>query len=276
MRRRTAAVLGSVALCSIVLAGCSGGSSGGDSGGATGAAKTGAGSTTSPTTAVNASALVSGASHATSKLKSAHIKTVTELGGKTTNFSGTIAYHPTQLDFQVDVAGQQLRELLVDDTFYIKLPAAAGAGTKPWVSVPIKQISKLSGIDLDSLLNNANADQTVTLLAKSGDLKLVGNETVNGVSTRHLSGTVDISKYFSALGAVEKTKQKTLQAMVQQLGVKDSHIDLWVNGDDVPVKTVQTYTSKMGAGKSTMELTDINAPVHIKAPAASLVQRYPG
>lgn len=275
LRRRPALVLVSVAVGAVALAGCSG-SSGGAAAGAGGAAGSSSSSSSSSSPAVNAAALVGEASHASGKLKSAHIKTTSVLAGKTTNFSGVIAYHPTTLDFTIDVAGKQLRELLVDNTFYIKVPGGTGAGSKPWLAVPIKQISQLSGIDLDSLLNNANADQTVQLLTKSSDLKYVGTETVGGVSTRHLTGTVDIDKVFAALDATEKSQQKTLQSMVDQLGVKDTHIDLWVNGDDIPVKTVQTYTSKMGAGTSTMLLTDLNAPVKVTAPPAAQVQRFPG
>jgi Predicted periplasmic protein (DUF2092) len=275
VRRRTTLVLTSAAIGALALAGCSGSSSGGSASGGSGQSSSSS-SSSGAGNAVNAAALVSGASHSSSKLKSAHITTTSVLGGRTTNFSGVIAYHPTRLDFRIGVAGKQLREVLVDNVMYIKVPGGAGSSTKPWISVGIKQISQLSGIDLDSLLNNANADQTVQLLTKSSDVKFVGNETVGGVSTKHLSGTVDLDKVFAALNSTEKSSQKTLQSMVDQLGVKDSHIDLWVNSDDIPIKVVQTYTSKLGAGSSTMLLTGLNAPVTIKAPPASQVQRMAG
>lgn len=271
-RRRTAAVLTSAAVCALALSGCSSGSTAKTSSG--GAAKPSGSSSTS--SAVNAASLVSQASHSSSRLKSAHIKTTSTLGGKTTDFSGVIAYHPTRLDFQIGVAGKQLREVLVDNVFYIKMPPGSGTGPKQWIAVGIKQISQLSGIDLDSLLNNANADQTVQLLTKSSDLTYAGTETVSGVSTKHLSGTVDLDKVFAALDTQEKSSQKTLQSMVQQLGVKNSHIDLWVNSDNIPVKVVQTYTSKLGPGSSTMLLTDLDAPVVIKAPPAAEVQKLAG
>lgn len=262
---RTAAAAGVVAL---LVTGCSGGS--GRSSGA------GSNPSTSATgsTAVNAVALVRAASASSGKLRSAHITTTSEIGGKKTTFSGVIGYHPTTLDFQIGVAGKQLSEVLVDNVFYLKVPGAAGS--KPWLSVGIKQISELTGIDLDSLLNNAKADQTVSLLTKASDVRFVGNETVGGVSTKHLSGTVDLDQVFAALDAVEKSQQKTLQSMVEQLGIKDNHIDLWVNADDIPVKIVQTYSSKLGPGSSTMLLTDLNAPVHVTAPPAAQVQKMAG
>jgi hypothetical protein len=275
LHRRTAAVLTAAAVGALALAGCSSGSTAKTS--SDGATKpSSSGSSTAPVNAVNVAALVSQASHSSTRLKSAHITTTSTLGAKTTDFSGVIAYHPTRLDFQIGVAGKQLREVLVDNVFYIKMPAGSGTGTKPWIAVGIKQISQLSGIDLDSLLNNANADQTVQLLTKSSDLTYVGTETVSGVSTKHLSGTVDLDKVFAALDTQEQSAQKTLQSMVQQLGVKNSHIDLWVNGDNIPVKVVQTYTSKLGPGSSTMLLTYLDAPVVIKAPPAAEVQKLAG
>ena len=39
---------------------------------------------------------------------------------------------------------------------------------------------------------------------------------------------------------------------------------------------VETYTSKLGDGSSTIHLTKLNQPVHIVAPKASLVQQFPG
>ncbi len=40
------------------------------------------------------------------------------------------------------------------------------------------------------------------------------------------------------------------------------------------MRFVETYTSKLGDGTTTMNLTKINQPVHIVAPKASLVQPF--
>jgi hypothetical protein len=271
MSRRTAAVLLSVVVSAGALGACSSGSSpAASSGGASS-------SSSSPSTskAVDAAAVISQASHSSSVLKSARITTTSVLQGKTTTISGQVGYHPTRLDLTVKTAGQELREILVANTFYIKLPPSAGS-PKPWVSVSVKKISALAGIDLDSLLNNANADETVQLLTKSADVKYVGTESVGGVQARHLSGTVDIAKYLAALPSAEQGKQKNLQTMVDSLGVKNNKIDLWVNDKDIPLKVVQSYDSKLGPGTSTMLLTDLDGPVTVKAPPAAQVGQFPG
>jgi hypothetical protein len=267
MSRRTTTLL-SVALCAAVLAACSSGSNGGT-------AAPASDHSSSSTRAIDAAALVSQASHSSNVLKSAHITTTSVIGGQTSTISGAIAYHPTRLDLTIDTGAQKLREILVGNTFYIKLPAAAGA-PKPWVSVSVKKISALTGIDLDSLLNNASADQTVQLLTKASNVKYVGTEQVNGVSARHLAGTVDVSKVFAALTAIEKTQQKQLESLVDSLGMKNNKIDLWVNDKNIPIKVVQSYDSKLGPGSSTMFLTDLDGPVSVKAPPASQVGPFPG
>jgi hypothetical protein len=105
----------------------------------------------------------------------------------------------------------------------------------------------LVGIDLDSLLANSRPDQTVSLLSASGDLKAVGADPVNGMSAQHLSGAVDLAKAMTALGATSPA-YRSIQQMVTSAGVKHTHIDLWVNDQDIPIKFVETYTSKLGAG----------------------------
>ena len=266
MRRRTTALL-SLALCATTLAACSGGKGG--------TAAPASDHSASPAPAINAAALVSQASHSSNVLKSAHITTTTVIGGKTSTISGDVAYHPTRLDLTIDTGAQKLREILVGNTFYIKLPPAAGA-PKPWVSVSVKKISALTGIDLDSLLNNASANQSVQLLGKASNVKYVGTDQVNGVSARHLAGTVDVDKVFAALSATEKTQQKQLQSLVASLGMKNNTIDLWVNDMNIPIKVVQSYDSKLGPGSSTMFLTDLDGPVAVKAPPASQVGQFPG
>jgi hypothetical protein len=265
--RRTTAVI-SVAVCASALVACSSGSKS-----ATGT-PAGSHSTSSPP-AIDPAALVSQASHSSTALKSAHITTTSVIGGKTSTISGVVAYHPTRLDLTIDTGAAKLREVLVGKTFYIKLPAGAGS-PKPWVSVSVSKISALSGVDLDSLLNNASPDQAVQLLAKASTLKYVGTETVNGTSARHLSGTVDVAKLFAALSATEKSHQKQLQTMVDSLGMTKNVIDLWVNGANIPIKVVQSYDSKLGPGSSTMTLTDLDGPVSVKAPPAAQVGPFPG
>jgi hypothetical protein len=269
--RRTAVAISSpifvALLAAVALSACSGGSK------APAASGGSASSAPSKATAVDALALVKKAGQTGQRLTSAHIETTTVLGGKTTHSVGDISYRPVQLRETVTLAGTTVQELLVGDAFYIKAPQ--GAGGKPWVTISVSKMSKLIGLDLGSLLNNSRPDQTVQLLSASGDLKVVGTETVNGMSTQHLSGTVDLNQAMKSMAATSPA-YTSIQAMVGSAGITNTHIELWVNAQDIPVRFTETYTSKLGAGSTTMNLTQLNQPVHIVAPKASLVQQFPG
>ncbi len=276
MRRRTVVTFTTAVLVAS-LAACSGGSGGSGSAGASGSGGGSKPSQSSAPKVVNALSIIERASSSTSSLKSAHISSTSEIGGKSTTMEGDVRYHPTEMSLTVSVAGQSLHEVLAGKTLYLKLPASAGVpGGKAWMSMSLTQMAKLTGLSLDSLLNSSSADQSVQLLRASQDLKVVGQETVDGVSTQHLRGTVDVQKALDALTTKGATAQKqSLSSIVKSLGMKDAHVDLWVNAQNVPIKMHETYTSSLGAGETTMHITKINQPVSIKAPAASQVQPFP-
>jgi hypothetical protein len=261
------------AVATIGLAACSSGSGAAKTGSSGGSGGSGGVSSSAPAS-VNALALVTAAGRSSQALHSAHIHTVSTLAGKTTTTDGDIAFGPTRLRLAVDSATGKTTEVVVGSTIYLQLPQSAGTGSKKWFSLSVARMSKVLGIDFNTLLNNATPDQMVQLMSKAGDLKYVGSEDVGGVSTRHLAGTVDLSKALGELGATS-SGGKTLTTLIQSLGVKDSHIDLWVNAQNVPVKTYETYTSKLGAATTTQTITKINAPVTITAPPASDVQAFP-
>lgn len=238
---------------------------------------------TSPTPATGLAAeLAQRASHSTATLRSARLTMSSVVGDTRMTMSGQIGYHPVRLDVTASVKASaggsvrtvRIREILVGQTMYLRVSGLGGA--KPWHSLSLRQLSQFSGIDLKSLLNNTNADPSVRMLTRSADLKLVGVETVGGVRTRHLAGTVDLDAVFAAMPASERTAVATLRDMMDQLGVADMRIELWVNSADVPVKLVQSYQTSLGPARTTMYLTHLNARTSISAPPRSQVQPFPG
>jgi hypothetical protein len=204
------------------------------------------------------------------------------VGGTRMTMSGQIAYRPVGLDVTASVkipAGGsartvRMREILVGQTMYLRIAGLGGA--KPWHSLSLSRLSEFSGLDLKALMNNANAQPSVRMLTRAADLRLVGVETVGGMRTRHLAGTVDLDAVFAAMPASEQAAVATLRDAMDQLGVADLRIELWVNRDDVPVKLVQSYQTSLGPARTTMYLTHLNAPTSISAPPRSQVQRFPG
>jgi hypothetical protein len=231
------------------------------------------GSTTSTDAA--AAALLRRATRSTAVLHSARMTMTSVVGSTRTTVTGQIAYHPVRMDLAISAGGVRLREVLLGSTLYIKLPAGTVPG-KPWRSLSLRQLSSFSGLDLAALMNSANADPTVRVLAKAANLRYVGVERLGGSRTRHLTGTVDLDQIFAAMPASEQAAAASLRDMVDTLGVTDDHIDLWVNADDIPVKVTQSYLSSLGRGRSTILLTHLNERTSISAPPRSQVERFPG
>jgi hypothetical protein len=255
------------------LAGCSGGGSSPSSSSspAGGSSSSSSSSPTSGSTAVSAAALLSRASSASGQLKSAHLVVTSSDQGKKSVFTGDVSYNPLRFDLTVSgVGGKSLEERIIGDYAYIKVPGASSG--KPWVKLNFAKVEKAMGLDLNSSLNNSNPGHVLELLEKSSDLKNVGSETVSGVQTTHLSGTVDVAKAYSTLTGQAKTDY---EAMVKETGLKDEHIDMWVNGQQFPIKMVESYTDKTGPSTITVLLSKINQPVTVTAPPASEVGALP-
>ena len=150
MRSRLLCLVSVAALSAVALTACSSGSK---APAASGGSASGSSASPSKATAVDALALVKRAGQTSQSLKSAHLNVTTVLGGKTTTIDGDVSYRPVQLHETITVGGMTLQELLVGKSFYVQTPQTAG--TKPWVTISVAKMSKLVGIDFESLLNNS-------------------------------------------------------------------------------------------------------------------------
>ena len=105
---------------------------------------------------VNALSIIERASSSTSSLKSAHISSTSELGGKSTTIERRRPLPPDRAEpHRLGRGAEPARGAGRQDV----LPQAPGRGRcpgrKPWMSMSLTQMAKLTGLDLDSLLNNA-------------------------------------------------------------------------------------------------------------------------
>ncbi|MHC5902763.1 LppX_LprAFG lipoprotein [Streptomyces sp. S6] len=109
----------------------------------------------------------------------------------------------------------------------------------------------------------ANPAAQSRLLTASKDVRVVGTETVDGVTTTHYKGTVHsrglISEGFDQFMQLEISDPLTM--------------DLWIDGDDLPRQfRVRAEHNEAYAGTGPLDLTvtflDIDRPVTITAPPA--------
>jgi hypothetical protein len=172
------------------------------------------------------------------------------------------------------VAGQTIPAYemrLVGDDMYMKMPGLEeSTGGMPWGKVSLSALGTdaTGGINLRQALDQAQrqspADQTKMFTA-SKNVREVGTETVEGVRTRHLTGTVTVQ---DALAQLDADSRKAMEATYQQMGIGEIPFDVWVGEDDLPRKV----SVKLQAAGSTVDTTavyrDYGKPVDVAAPPA--------
>ncbi|MFJ6781757.1 LppX_LprAFG lipoprotein [Streptomyces yangpuensis] len=166
--------------------------------------------------------------------------------------------------------GEKVQIRLLDGAMYM--------GTEgKWLKFDLKALAPEQAKQLDSLgsaQQGQNPADTADSLSAAKDLKKVGDETIDGQKTTHLSGTVSVDELRSRSAAsapeAKERQEKNLAALEAQ-GIKTLTMDLWIDEND-QAKQVRTR----GAGTSgpldvTVKFLDVNKPVEVTAPPAEQV-----
>ncbi|MFJ9765219.1 LppX_LprAFG lipoprotein [Streptomyces erythrochromogenes] len=166
--------------------------------------------------------------------------------------------------------GEKVDIRLIDGAMYM------GAEGK-WLKFDLKALAPEQAKQLDSLGSSQqgqNPADTADSLSTAKDLKTVGEETVDGQKTTHLSGTVSVDELRARSAAstpeAKERQEKNIAALEAQ-GIKTLTMDLWIDEND-QAKQVRTR----GAGTSgpmdiTIKFLDVNKPVEVTAPPAEQV-----
>lgn len=107
------------------------------------------------------------------------------------------------------------------------------------------------------------------------DLKTVGEETVDGVKTTHVSGTVTTEQMRAGIGTTStpgaKERREKSVKQLEDEGIKTLSVDMWIDesGHTKQVRTRGEGTS--GPLDTTIKFLDFNKPVDIVAPPADQV-----
>jgi LppX_LprAFG lipoprotein len=150
--------------------------------------------------------------------------------------------------------------VVVDGQSYIKMPMFQGK----WMKTPAQKVG----------VNFTDPTDGLSSLKNLADLKEVGTEEIDGVSTTHYTGTLDLKEALAQANIPSADLAKIKQEMDR---VKDgATVDVWVDdeGRVVQIKTsmsLDTGTGKPVAFSNTMKFFDFGAPVDIKAPSPDQV-----
>ncbi|MDX3851219.1 DUF6612 family protein [Streptomyces sp. AK02-01A] len=179
-----------------------------------------------------------------------------------------------KMNAELDGKLEKLEIRIIDDGMYINggKEAAAELGGKTWLKFPMDTLGKGSPLDqLPSQVSENPADESASL-TEAKDLKKVGEETVDGVSTTHYTGTVTLAAMReSAKGEdaeAEKRREKTIKSY-EDMGLDKLTMDIWVDKDDRTKQFRTQGTSKKGPLDLMIKFYDYNKPVAVKAPPAA-------
>lgn len=172
--------------------------------------------------------------------------------------------------------------VLVDSVLYMKLPAELSQGDKPWIKIDSKDKSNplaqiLSSV-VDQMRQNADPRASLEQFQEAGEITSSSEEELNGEQTTHYKITVDVKKL--ADSQKDPTLKKAMQTAIDS-GLKDFPVELWLNGDNLPVRmTIQMPTADPTSGKSVpvnvqVDYTKWGEPVDIQAPPADQVGELP-
>ncbi|MFF1558999.1 LppX_LprAFG lipoprotein [Streptomyces sp. NPDC058279] len=147
-----------------------------------------------------------------------------------------------------------------------------------FLKLDLKSASPDAAAQLDALgkvgQTGENPGDQANQLSAAKDLKSLGEETIDGQKTTHLTGTVGLEqmKAAAAAGSPEaKDRQDKTVKQLQDQGVRSMVIDMWIDATNhtKQVRT-QAQTAK-GPMDVTIKFTDYNQPVEVTAPPADQV-----
>ena len=227
-------------------------------------------SSQSHATMAPAAAIGEALSSTTTTVKTMTFTALLTTGNQAGHVSGSIgAGTPLRADLMVQIAGQNVEERIVGTIIYLKIPALGKKLGKPWASVNMAAIGKASGLNLAQLMQQvqqANPGQSLDMLSKSAHITLVGPATIDGASTTHYAGTVDLPAALSRFSPQLQVQIKTLTA---KLGIKSVHIDLWLTPNHLPKRITQSYTTTLGPESLQVDYNSFNQPFTVQAPPAN-------
>jgi hypothetical protein len=161
-----------------------------------------------------------------------------------------------------------LDEIVTRDAVYIKMSMLAQSlhTSKPWIELPLSQLGKLSGTDLNSLFNQAQASNPLAqtqMLTASPDVHKVGTGVVGGVPVTEYAGTYSIAKGLASLPA---NLRKSLSSQIASLGIKSGRFHVWIDGQDQVRKIILNLTASKLTETVSETITSVNQPVTITLP----------
>lgn len=209
-------------------------------------------------------------------LKSVSATFTTQVGGLTVLYGSVQEQvQPAQLASltmtTVDGADRfPVSEVVSNAEAYLGIPAIVQATGKPWIGVPVAQLTADPALAQLSATSAIPTSQ-VALLALAGKVRLAGAGTVGRVPASRYVGTVDPA----ALTGLSPTLRRLLAPELKS-GTGLVSFVAWIDGEH-NFRKIQTTTATIGGLRTvtTIVCTAINKTVQIAVPLAGQVTNAP-
>jgi hypothetical protein len=180
--------------------------------------------------------------------------------------------------FKIAAAGRvtPIQEIVTSKDIYFKIAALAATTGKPWVKISLAGLSSATGASFSQLFQNLESSNPLAqarLLGVSKNAHQVGTQVVSGVSTTEYAGSYAAA---DALRKLTPSSRKLLGPALQALGSTTIRFHVWIDGQHLVRKFVDTETIGGQLATTTMNVTSINQPLSISLPPAGQISSLPG
>jgi len=147
-------------------------------------------------------------------------------------------------------------------------------GGATWVKLDLTKAGTSIGGNLGQLTAPAtqNPAQLLDVLRQIGQVDVVGTETIDGVSTTHYHGTIDLAKAAAKAG---RGAQAALGALIAQGAPGEVPVDVWIGDDGLVRQFKLSYGMTAGGTPLSLALTfgigDYGTDVSVTPPPADQV-----
>lgn len=217
----------------------------------------------------------------TASKSSAHMKITGKAAGQDVSGEGDLRFGSGAAALSMDMTTPQgsMSMVFVDGVLYVKLPQELKPG-KAWIKIDSSSkspIAKALSTVNEQLGKNADPRAALKEFEKSGEITATQEEELGGKKTTHYTITVNVQKM--ADNQADPTQKKAMQDAIAA-GMKDFPVDVWIDGEGLPVRFAMDTPTPDGSGgmtsvKMQVDYTDWGKPVEIAAPPADQVAELP-
>jgi hypothetical protein len=168
-----------------------------------------------------------------------------------------------------------IEEIISSSAIYLRMPSLSRMAGKPWVKVPLSEISQATGIDLSQLFQQVESNNPLVktqMLASSTNVRKVGTATFDGVQTTEYTGSYPLSAGLARLPASFRAQ---VAPQLQAMGLTTQTFKLWLDDQQQVRKLITSDQGTKEQVSSTFQVTSINQPVTITLPPASQTATVP-